>query len=111
MQKSKIPRPIATQSAGLGKNQNDSVKFKNNFGILGLSFCILIFAFSIFNTADAAVLSRPTNNLGLVGYWPMNEGTSTIAGDFSGKGNNGTLTGMASPPTATSGWTNQGKPR
>jgi len=88
-------------------NAPDSKRFYH----FGLSFCILIFTFSIFNTADAAVLSRPPNNLGLVGYWPMNEGTSTIAGDFSGKGNNGTLTGMASPPTATSGWTNQGKPR
>lgn len=42
--------------------------------------------------AQASVLQKIPNNLGLVGYWPMNEGTSTIAGDFSGNGNNGTLT-------------------
>src|SRR3989344_1263779 len=71
--------------------------------ICGLFFGILS------STADAATLIRPPNNLGLVGYWPMNEATSTIAGDYSGNGNNGTLTGMSFPPTSTSGWTNQGK--
>ncbi len=39
------------------------------------------------------VISRPPNNLGLVGYWPFNEGTSTIAGDFSGNNNTGTFSG------------------
>lgn len=43
-------------------------------------------------TADAAVaLSKPPNNLGLVGYWSFNEGTDTQATDFSGNGNHGTL--------------------
>lgn len=36
-------------------------------------------------------LAKPPNNLGLVGYWPLNEATSTQAGDFSGNGNAGTL--------------------
>ena len=30
---------------------------------------------------------------GLVGYWPFDEGTGTTAYDYSGKGNNGILTG------------------
>ncbi len=42
------------------------------------------------NTSKVAVA---TNN-GLVGYWSFNEGTSTLAGDFSGNGNTGTLTNM-----------------
>jgi prepilin-type N-terminal cleavage/methylation domain-containing protein len=29
----------------------------------------------------------------LVGYWPLDEGTGTVAGDMSGNGNNGTATG------------------
>ena len=33
----------------------------------------------------------PPNNLGLVGYWPMNEATGTIVHDMSGFGNQGTL--------------------
>ncbi|MDO8471336.1 MAG: LamG domain-containing protein [bacterium] len=41
--------------------------------------------------SGAAKLKVPTN-LGLVGYWSMNEGTSTIAGDASGNGNRGILT-------------------
>ncbi len=45
-------------------------------------------------------LSKPPNNLGLVGYWSFNEGTGSIATDFSGNGNAGTLTG---PPTWVNG--------
>src|SRR3989344_3981735 len=46
-----------------------------------------------FNIVDAAIISKPLTNLGLVGYWSMNEGTGTVAGDGSGNGNRGTLTG------------------
>ena len=52
--------------------------------------------------AHASVIGMPGNNLGLVGYWSLNEGTSTIAHDFSGNGNNGTLSG-STLPTWTSG--------
>jgi len=40
---------------------------------------------------------------GLVGYWSFDEGTGTIAYDYSGNGNNGTLVNFNF--TATSGWT------
>lgn len=36
-------------------------------------------------------LSALWNPQGLVGYWPMDEGTGTVAQDLSGNGNNGTL--------------------
>lgn len=49
-------------------------------------------------------LTKPSNNLGLVGYWSFNEATSTIATDLSGSGNHGTLQNFASPQTSTSGW-------
>ncbi|HEY6021773.1 MAG TPA: LamG domain-containing protein, partial [Candidatus Paceibacterota bacterium] len=42
------------------------------------------------------------NNNGLVGYWNFNEGGGTTAGDHSGNGTLGTLTGTALP-TWTSG--------
>lgn len=38
------------------------------------------------------ILSKPVNNLGLTAYWSFNEGVANIAHDFSGNGNNGTLT-------------------
>jgi Concanavalin A-like lectin/glucanases superfamily len=71
----------------------------------------LVFAitFLIAPAAHAATITRTTNNLGLVGYWSFDEGTSTKATDFSGRGNTGTLTSMANPSTASSGWTNSGK--
>lgn len=37
------------------------------------------------------------DNAGLVGYWSFNDGSGTIATDFSGKGNPGTLSGTALP--------------
>jgi hypothetical protein len=40
----------------------------------------------------AGSLQKPPNNLGLVGYWSFNEGTSTVATDFSGNNKHGTLT-------------------
>jgi hypothetical protein len=52
-----------------------------------------------------ASFAKPPNNLGLIGYWSFNEGTSTVSTDFSGNGNHGTLNTFANPPTATSGWT------
>ena len=45
----------------------------------------------------------PSPHSGLVGYWSFDEGTSTIAQDLSGYGNNGTLINF--DWTATSGWT------
>ncbi|MFA6294928.1 MAG: LamG domain-containing protein, partial [Candidatus Paceibacterota bacterium] len=50
--------------------------------------------------------SSSSFNSGLVGYWSFDEGTSTIAHDFSGKGNNGVFTNISEPPTSSSGWTN-----
>lgn len=54
-------------------------------------------------------LARRLNRLhplarGLVGWWPMDEGRGTRARDMSTYANHGTLTGMADPATATSGW-------
>lgn len=48
---------------------------------------------------DAAV--SPANNLGIVGWWPFNEGTSTVAHDISGYSNNGAI--VTSPSSWASG--------
>lgn len=54
-------------------------------------------------SAHAATV-KSVSNTGLVGYWSFNEGTSTIAHDFSGNKNNGTLTAaVAALPIWTSG--------
>jgi hypothetical protein len=44
-------------------------------------------------TEARLALVRPPNNLGLIGYWSFNEGTGTVAGDFSGNGHHGTING------------------
>jgi hypothetical protein len=41
----------------------------------------------------------------LVGYWAMDNRTGSKAYDYSGRGNNGTLTNMNTIGNATSGWT------
>ena len=45
--------------------------------VLALAVFLLLPAF-----AHASAVTAPANNLGLVGYWSFNEGTSTIAHDF-----------------------------
>ena len=41
----------------------------------------------------ASIIGKPANNLGLVGYWKMDEGSGMRAADSSGFGNFGTTTG------------------
>jgi len=53
-------------------------------------FACSFFSFSV--VASAAVLMKAPTTIGLVGYWPFNEGTGSTAYDHSGNGNNGTLT-------------------
>lgn len=44
-----------------------------------------------------------------VGYWKFDEGQGTTVYDSSSNKNSGTMYNMASPATATSGWSNNGK--
>jgi hypothetical protein len=76
------------------------------FSIKKIIFIFSVFFFSSFSTAFGASLTKPANNLGLVGYWSFNEATGTVATDFSGRGNSGTLTNISAPASATSGWGN-----
>ena len=77
------------------------------------SLMVFISAFLLPSSAWAGItapaITKTTTNLGLAGYWAFNEGTGTSASDFSGNGNSGTLTNMASPATSTSGWTKSGR--
>ncbi|MBI5457877.1 hypothetical protein HY971_04105 [Candidatus Kaiserbacteria bacterium] len=50
-----------------------------------------------YTSSGRTSLTKPANNLGLVGYWSFDEGTSTKATDFSGRGNTGTLSGATLP--------------
>ncbi len=53
--------------------------------------------------SEAATLVRPPNNLGLVGYWPLNEGAGTNVTDVSGFNNTGTATAGATWTTGKRG--------
>jgi len=46
------------------------------------------------NAVEAATISRPMHNAGLVAYWPMDEGVGIDVFDRSGNLNHGTTTGM-----------------
>ncbi len=46
-------------------------------------------AIALYKTGEA--VRRNVSNNGLVGYWSFNEGTSTTAHDFSGQGNNASM--------------------
>ncbi len=67
--------------------------------LIKIFFALLIFVLPA--AASAATISKAPNNLGLVGYWSFDEGTSTAVADRSGNGNKGTLSGSPAPA-----WTN-----
>lgn len=46
----------------------------------------LLCAITMPTLASAGVIGKPVNNLGLIAYWPLNEGSGTIIGDASGNG-------------------------
>ena len=50
------------------------------FGVVVLG--VLLFA----QSAEASALRKAPNNLGLVGYWSLDDATGIIATDFSGSG-------------------------
>jgi len=56
-------------------------------------FFLIISGLLTTSTIYAGTISKPANNLGLVGYWSMDEGRGNTASDFSGNGNDGTLEG------------------
>ena len=69
--------------------------------MIGLLVTVSFFAFAV-PTAHA-VVGKPPNNLGLVGYWSFEECRGNIALDASGNSNRGTLTNFALSGS-TSNW-------
>src|SRR3989344_5710581 len=62
-------------------------------GRIGLISLISILIFNFLPIgANAAVIKKPPADLGLVGYWSLNEGQGGLATDSSGNGNTGALT-------------------
>lgn len=59
--------------------------------IIPLLFVISCLLFVAPHSAHAGGLALPPNNLGLVAFWPLNEGSGTVTSDASGKSNSGTL--------------------
>ncbi len=81
--------------------KNKKVKF-NNLQNLILTVFLLTFSFLIFPfDVSAGVIRKPPNNLGLVLYYPMNEGNGARIDDMSGNGIVGKLIGTTLP-----GWVN-----
>jgi len=61
------------------------------FGILGTVIVVFFVLFLAPDFTEAASLVRPANNLGLIGYWSLNEGRGASTTDFSGNSNHGVL--------------------
>ncbi len=80
------------------------MKIQNN--IIYIFAIIICFFVPHLQNVNAATLTKPSNNLSLLGYWSFNEATGTVATDFSGRGNIGTLNTFSAPASASSGWGN-----
>lgn len=88
------------KSFSVRPNTDLGLRLKGRYwGALSVLLLLIFLPF----TASAGTLRKPPNNLGLVAYWPFNEGSGSIAGDASGNGHTGTLKGNAAFPTWTSG--------
>ncbi len=60
-----------------------------------ISYTFLLLGFFLVPVVTSAgIITKPENNLGLVGYWTFNDDGSSTAIDYSGNGNTGTLTNM-----------------
>jgi hypothetical protein len=107
---------ILNSNGGSNPKAHTGVIYSNSSRLLigksdawsGNEFNGLIDEARIYNRALSATevgrlynLTRPkfkaASSQGLVDYWPMDEGSGTIVGDMSGRGNNGTLNGTALP--------------
>ncbi len=82
--------------------RNFEIQKKNSesFRSLWISLFLFFVCFLFPTFTYASGITRAPNNLGLVGYWPMNEGSGTVSSDFSGNKNNGAFGGT---PTWVSG--------
>ena len=72
----------------------------NSFIYMGTKQKILIITilfFSSYKVANAAITIRPALNLGLVGYWSMDEGSGNVINDQSGNRNNSTVYSSTTP--------------
>lgn len=58
---------------------------------------IFFLSLTLASSARAAITIRPALNLGLVGYWSMDEGAGTTANDQSGYRNTGTVYSSTTP--------------
>jgi hypothetical protein len=66
---------------------------KPKYVVPQVAILFILFIFVHINIAHAGGLVKPMNNLGLVGWWTLDEGTGTTAHDFSGQQNDGQITG------------------
>jgi len=60
------------------------------------------------NSKNGSFLGQDISPSGLVGWWKLDEGSGTSAGDSSGQGNTGTLAASPGTPTWTTGKIGQG---
>jgi hypothetical protein len=67
------------------------------FALLGV-----LFLMCDVQTAEASILTKPANNLGIVAYYPFKEGSGSTTSDYSGQNLNATL-------TTAPAWTASGK--
>ena len=67
-----------------------------NYLRYGATLFSLAALFFILPAAARAAIVTPPNNLGLAAYWKFDEGSGSVAHDYSGNGNNGALTNTPS---------------
>lgn len=62
---------------------------------------VFVFSFMLVPKAQAGVLIKPANNLGMVAYYSLDEGSGSVVGDYSGQNLNGTAVNSPTWNTTT----------
>jgi hypothetical protein len=107
-----ISGPNITFAASVANALNPCVTWSALLGTItpeGLYTALPNLGSTLTDTITATSIQDPTKSAtatvtvssGLVGWWPLDEGTGTVAHDISGQGNNGTWSGRPSSPSGT----------
>lgn len=92
--------PTNTNAIQIGSDVQGSNKFNGSLDEVRVYNRALSVSEIVALYKSGITTNRQISNQGLIGYWPMNEGTSTSVGDASGSGNNGSF---VNTPTWTNG--------
>jgi len=91
----KIDQTIISSKKNTNRNISltGKIHIKRNILLVSMFLCLIIIISSIYAVLLPLRTNKPTESPGLIGYWPLNEGSGTSTLDASGNGNTAQING------------------